>query len=65
MGSSISANFQTKGHGRKGREWKNTQRSFASSWVISDIISEEILLDQIICGLAVKNSISCLKPDME
>ena len=64
MGSTISANFQTKGHGRKGREWKNTQRSFASSWVISDIISEEILLDQIICGLAVKNSISCLKPDM-
>ena len=63
VGSSISANFQTKGHGRKGREWINTQRSFASSWVICDTIAEEILLDQIICGLAVKNSILCLKPN--
>ena len=31
--------------------------------MISDTIAEEILLDQIICGLAVKNSISCLKPN--
>lgn len=64
VGSSISANFQSKGHGRKGRDWINSQRSFASSWVISDTITKEILLDQIVCGLAVKNSISCLKPSI-
>ena len=31
--------------------------------MICDTIAEEILLDQIICGLAVKNSILCLKPN--
>ncbi len=56
VGSSLSANYQTKGRGRYNREWTNSDELLACSWKISrqdNIIPEEL---QILCGHIVKRS---------
>jgi biotin-(acetyl-CoA carboxylase) ligase/methylase of polypeptide subunit release factors len=56
IGSSLSADHQTKGRGRYNREWTNTPKLLACSWKIGKQpdISPEIL--QILCGYLVKRS---------
>ena len=56
VGSSLSANYQTKGRGRYNRAWENSAELLACSWKISkqnNITPEDL---QILCGHIVKQS---------
>tara|TARA_B100000459_G_C8588273_1_gene206589 strand:- start:309 stop:1775 length:1467 start_codon:yes stop_codon:yes gene_type:complete len=57
IGSSLSSDYQTNGHGRRGRRWDNASEVLACSWKIgtSFEISPNIL--QLICGFIVKQSL--------
>ena len=64
VGTSICTQNQTSGHGRRGRTWVDSKRSFAGSWKLFDgrpIISPGIL--QMIVGLCVKEAIQCIVPE--
>jgi len=59
VGSSICSPKQISGHGRRGRAWINSKRSFAGSWKLFDTkSSQEPGILQIIAGLCVKEAIS-------
>jgi biotin-(acetyl-CoA carboxylase) ligase len=64
VGSSICTPKQISGHGRRGRDWIDTEKSFAGSWKLYDstTLLEPGLL-QIVAGTCVKNSILSLAKD--
>lgn len=66
VGSSICTPKQISGHGRRGRDWIDTEKSFAGSWKLYDsaTLLEPGLL-QIVAGTCVKNSILSLTKDIK
>ena len=61
IGSSICTPKQTSGHGRRGRNWIDTTKSFAGSWKLFDSSTQmEPGFIQILAGICVKDAISSL-----
>ena len=66
IGSSICTPKQTSGHGRRGRKWVDTTKSFAGSWKLFDSSSQmEPGLIQILAGICVKDAISALLDEQD
>ena len=66
IGSSICTQEQTSGHGRRGRKWVDTTKSFAGSWKLFDSSSQmEPGLIQILAGICVKDAISALLDEQD
>ena len=57
IGSSLSSDYQTKGHGRRGRRWDNAGEVFACSWKIGKSFEIQSNILQLICGFIVKQSL--------
>ena len=65
VGSSLSADRQTKGRGRRGRKWINAEEAFACSWKIGDQSHINPIILQMICGNLVKKSLDDINEDKE
>ena len=66
VGSSIYTPKQTSGHGRRGRTWIDTTKSFAGSWKLFDSSSQmEPGFIQILAGICVKDAISSLLDEQD
>ena len=66
VGSSICTPKQTSGHGRRGRTWIDTTKSFAGSWKLFDSSSlMEPGFIQILAGICVKDAISALLDEQD
>ena len=63
-GSSINSPNQTKGHGRRNRQWIDYEKSYAGSWILFDSIPDlSPGIIQILVGLSVLDTIKCLTED--
>jgi len=61
VGSSLCTPNQTSGHGRRGRTWVDTKKSFAGSWKLFDSPNHmEPGFIQILAGICVKEAIMAL-----
>ena len=54
IGSSLSSDHQTDGHGRRGRRWDNSGELLACSWKIGNSFDISPNMLQLICGVIVK-----------
>ena len=54
IGSSLSSDYQTDGHGRRGRRWDNSGEVLACSWKIGNSFDIPPNILQLICGVIVK-----------
>ncbi len=61
IGSSLSANYQTKGRGRYNREWINSAELLACSWKINSQKNVKSEALQILCGNIVKQAFEAVK----
>ncbi len=57
IGSSLSCDYQTNGHGRRGRRWDNAGEVLACSWKIGTSFDFSPNILQFICGFLVKQSL--------
>jgi len=57
IGSSLSSDYQTEGHGRRGRPWDNAGEVLACSWKIGKSFEVSPNILQLICGFIVKQSL--------
>ena len=57
IGSSLSSDYQTDGHGRRGRPWDNAAEALACSWKIGNSFDTSTNILQLICGFIVKQSL--------
>ena len=54
IGSSLSSDYQSDGHGRRGRRWDNAGEMLACSWKIGNWNHNSPNMLQLICGFIVK-----------
>ena len=54
IGSSLASDYQTDGHGRRGRRWDNAAEVLACSWKIGNSFDTSPNMLQLICGFIVK-----------
>ena len=57
IGSSLSSDYQTDGHGRRGRRWDNAGEVLACSWKIGNSFDTSPNMLQLICGFIVKQTL--------
>ena len=57
IGSSLSCDYQTNVHGRRGRRWDNAGEVLACSWKIGTSFDFSPNILQFICGFIVKQSL--------
>ena len=61
IGSSLASDYQTDGHGRRGRRWDNAAEVLACSWKIGNSFDTSPNMLQLICGFIVKQSLKQYK----